>query len=201
MASRDFSDLQKVYRQRLIEGEAAVRDRVSVSATDTAPDVEQLLTSALEAQRGALDSLEKTFDRSSLEQAVRILRSARHIYIAGLRRSRPIADYLHYGFLRSERACSLLDFAGGMAAPQIATMEREDVLIAIAFPPYSNPVVDAVMDAHVSGKVVLAITDSADSPLSRYSNTALLLEADATSRLQPIGAAITLAQILIMAVT
>ena len=88
----------------------------------------------------------------------------RHVYVAGLRRSRPLADYLVYGLVRGERPSSLIDFAGGMAGPQISTFGPDDVLVTIAVPPYSQPVVDLVMDAHVSGRRILAITDGADSP-------------------------------------
>jgi len=88
-----------------------------------------------------------------------------------------------------------------MAGPQIATIGSEDMLVAIAFPPYSEPVVDVVMDAHVSGRRIVALTDSAGSPLARYSHVALLLGSDSASRLQPISGAIALVQALVTAIT
>ncbi len=197
-----FSDLQRVFRQRLIEGNATVREQVlerdqSAEPVDTRAD----LKSCINAHIKILENLEKSCDIEALNNAVRILREARHVYIAGLRRSRPIADYLHYCLLRGERACSLLDFAGGMAGPQIATLSNDDVLFAIAFPPYSKHVVDALMDAHVSGRRIVSLTDGADSPLARHSEVALLVGSDTTSRLQPISAAIALIQTLSSALT
>ena len=73
--------------------------------------------------------------------------------------------------------------------------------MAIAFPPYSQPVVDVVMDAHVAGRRIVGITDGEESPLSRYADAAFFVESEAASRFQPISGAITLVQALLMAVT
>ena len=197
-----FSDLQRVFRQRLIEGAVTVRDEVMFRSETASPqDIRTILEETARAHAAALTRLTETCDIAALARAVEMLRSARHVYVAGLRRSRPIADYLLYGLMRGERACSLLDFAGGMAGPQTSTIGHDDVLAAIAFPPYSKPVVDAVMDAHVSGRRILAITDTAESPLARCAQVALFVDSDAASRLQPISGAVALVHALLTAVT
>ncbi|MEK9967739.1 MAG: MurR/RpiR family transcriptional regulator [Ferrovibrio sp.] len=198
-----FSDMQKVFRQRLIEGEATVRERVYSEANSrpTPPDVAELLRSCVTAHVAALNNLLESSNTEAIANAIEMLRNARHVYIAGLRRSRPIATYLSYALTRSERPCSLLDFAGGMAGPQIASIGPDDVLVAIAFPPYSGPVVDVVMDAFVSGRKVLTITDGPDSPLARNSQMQLYVDAGAASAFQPISAAIGLVQTLVTALT
>lgn len=198
-----FSDMQKVFRQRLIEGEATVRERVYSEANSrpTPPDVAELLRNCVTAHVSALNNLLETSNTEAIANAIEVLRNAKHVYIAGLRRSRPIATYLSYALTRSERPCSLLDFAGGMAGPQIASIGPDDVLVAIAFPPYSGPVVDVVMDAFVGGRKVLTITDGPDSPLARNSQMQLYVDAGAASAFQPISAAIGLVQTLVTALT
>lgn len=199
---RGFSDLQRVFRQRLIEGSVTVRDQVLDRAEVPSPhDVRAILDETVRAHAEALTRLSASCDITRLTAAADMLRTARHVYVAGLRRSRPIADYLVYGLIRGERACSLLDFAGGMAGPQTVAIGQADVLVAIAFPPYSIPVVDAVMDAYVSGKRILAITDGPESPLARCSQVSLFVHCDAASRMQPISGAIALVQVLLTAAT
>ena len=198
-----FSDMQRVFRQRLIEGDAAVREQVlatadAARATDT--DFTTLFSASMAANAESLKRLSDTFDIASFTRAAHVLRSARHVYVAGLRRSRPMADYLVYGLLRGERPSSLMEFAGGMSGPQIATLSRDDLLVAIAFPPYSQPVVDVVMDAHVSGRHILAITDDKTSPLAQYAECALFVPSDAASPMQPIAGAIALIHALLTAV-
>ncbi len=196
-----FSDLQKVFRQRLIEGAPTVRDRVDTRNAErtSPPDAAEILNACIDAHVAALRDLRRTCSPEAFARAVDLLRGARHVYVAGLRRSHPIAGYLSYGLLRLERPCSLLDFSGGMAGPQVGTMTGADVMVAIAFPPYSQPVVDVVMDAHVSGRSILAITDGPESPLARRATVTLVVDAAATSQLQPISGAIGLVQALVTA--
>ena len=197
-----FSDLQKVFRLRLIEGAAPVRETV-YSETESQPapaDLVEILDKCVEAHIQALQGLRKSVPHKTLAQAVHLLRGARHIYIAGLRRSRPIATYLAYGLTRSERQCSLIDFGGGMAGQQGANMGADDLLVAIAFPPYSRPVVDLVADVALSGRRILAITDTSDSPLARHATASFHIGASAKSQFQPISAAIGLAQTLVTAI-
>ena len=166
-----------------------------------APDTRAVLDACITAHQEAIARVARDCDMDALNRAIQIMRPARHIYVAGLRRSRAIADYFHYGLVRGERASSLLDFAGGMAGPQIATIRPDDVLFAIGFPPYSVPVVDAVLDAHVSGRRIVALTDGPDSPLASYAEVALLLDTDTASRFQPISGAVALVQTLVTAIT
>lgn len=197
-----FSDMQRIFRQRLIEGAVSVRDQVlDKGEPASADDVEAVLKTAVAANMEALERLTTACDFAALGEATTMLRGARHVYVAGLRRSRPIADYLVYGLIRAERASSLLDFAGGMAGPQTSTITADDVLVAIAFTPYSAQVVETVMDAHVSGRRIVALTDHDRSPLAQHADVVLTIQNDAAHRLQPISAAIALVQTLILAVT
>ena len=199
---RGFSDLQKVFRLRLIEGAAPVRETV-YQESESRPaqaDLAEILNKCVTAHISALEDLRKSASKKTLAEAVHLLRGAQHIYVAGLRRSRPIATYLAYGLTRSERRCSLLDFGGGMAVQQAANMGAEDLLVAIAFPPYSQPVVDLVMDVALSGRQILAITDTRDSPLARHATTSFHVGASAKSQFQPISGAIGLVQTLVTAV-
>lgn len=197
-----FSDLQKVFRLRLIEGAPPVREKVysESGGLPVEADVVGILDSCVEAHIQALRELRKTVSKETLAKAVQLLREARHIYVAGLRRSHPIASYLVYGLTRSERQCSLIDFGGGMAAQQAANMGAEDLLVAIAFPPYSQPVVDLVADVSLSGRRILAITNSRDSPLTRHATASFQIGASAKSQFQPISGAIGLVQALVTAI-
>jgi len=195
-----FSDLQQVFKQRLIEGEPMTRERV-LSESEAAPkEVEAILANVVEANVEALEKLRTNAISGDIARAVKLMRAADHIYVAGLRRSRPVADYLVYGLLRTEKPCSLLDFAGGMAGPQISTIGPADVLVAIAFPPYSVPVLNAVMDAHVSGRQVIVISDRPDSPLAKNAQIALTVEADISAPLQPVSGPMGLMQALLVLV-
>jgi DNA-binding MurR/RpiR family transcriptional regulator len=193
-----FSDVQRIFRMRLIEGEADMRERVfEKQAERPRAELAAVLDASITASATSLEELRNSITTGDLADAVAMIDGASHVYVAGLRRSRAIATYFAYGLSRAERRCSLLDFGGGMAAQQVANMRPDELLVAIAFPPYSEPVVDVVVDCHLSGKPVLAITDSAQSPLARHARLAFFVDNAATSQFRPIAGAIVLVQTLV----
>ncbi len=195
-----FSEMQRVFRHRLIEGAADMREQVYHKHVSRPPaDVAAIMDEAVSALVASLQDLKRTISAADLAQAIAMLERAGHIYIAGLRRSRAIATYLAYGLTRSERHCSLLDFGGGMAAQQVANMRQDDLLVAIAFQPYSEPVVDVVVDCHLSGRQVIAITDSPDGPLAHNARLAFYVDNSVAGRFRPISGAIALVQTLVSA--
>jgi DNA-binding MurR/RpiR family transcriptional regulator len=196
-----FSQMQRIFRHRLIEGAPGAREEVYVKQImpGRAPDFGALLDGCVDALIASLEDVRRTVSPEELARATEMLRQADHIYIAGLRRSRPIATYLAYGLTRSERQCSLLDFGSGMAAEQIATMRPNDLLVAIAFTPYTQAVVDVTLDTHLSRKRILALTDVPESPLARHADMAFYVDNSVTSQFRPISGALALAQTLITA--
>ncbi len=195
-----FSELQLVFRLRLIEGASGYRERVFEAHAAPAADAMEVLGECVDDMVASLERLRRTVDGGALARAVGMLAGAGHVYVAGLRRSRPVAAYLAYGLARMELACSVLDFDGGMAGQQVANMRQGDVLAAVAFAEYSVPVVDVVRDAHLRGLGVLAITDTANSPLARHSTVRFLFDDASTAAFRPISGPIALVQALVVAV-
>jgi DNA-binding MurR/RpiR family transcriptional regulator len=195
-----FSSLQHVFKHRLIEGVATYREEVYErrAATGQPDDAGAVLNECIDDLIASLEALRHEIDGEALSRAVGLCHGADHIYIAGLRRSRPISTYLAYGLTRLERRCSLLDFSGGMAEQQVANMRHEDLLVAIAFAPYSQAVVDVVRDAKVRGLQVIAITDTPTSPLSRGATLAFHVDTKVTGQFRPISGAIGLIQTIIV---
>jgi DNA-binding MurR/RpiR family transcriptional regulator len=195
-----FSGMQQVFKLRLIEGGALYRaqvykerhsDRLGTGAGDS-------LNACIDTLIVSLEALRREVSPDQVEQAVSLCAGARHIYVAGLRRSHPIATYFAYGLNRLERRCSLLDFAGGMAAQQVANMGHDDLLIAIAFTPYTALVVDIVRDASLRGLPILALTDTPSSPLGANASLAFFVDNESGGQFRPISGAIGLVQAIIV---
>ncbi len=195
-----FSSMQQVFRLRLIEGSPVYREQIYVSKSEASDPggARSSLDECVDTLIASLERLKSDIDPEDIDRAARLCLSARHIYVAGLRRSHPIATYFSYGLMRLERRCSLLDFSSGMAGQQIANMSHEDLLIAIAFPPYSSAVLDVVRDAGVRDIKVLAITDFPASPLAIGAASAFYVDAEGSSPFRPISGAIGLTQAIIL---
>jgi DNA-binding MurR/RpiR family transcriptional regulator len=195
-----FSQLQRIFRLRLIEGAPDKRAQVYKEKLAGTPptDMAGTFNTCIDELIASLNNLRTTTDTDTLSQAVSMIKSASHIHIAGLRRARPIATYLAYGISRSERHCSLLDFGGGMAEQQVVNMGHDDLLISVSFPPYTPAVLDVTRDAHLRRRPIIAITDSEESPLARNSSLAFVVDNEATGQFRPISGGIGLVQALCM---
>jgi len=198
-----FSEMQRIFRLRLIEGAAPFRGLIHEHRGElqeaAKDDPAAILNGFTEAPALALEHLNTDIDREALRKAVRMMDGAKAIYVIGQRRAFPVAAYLAYGLIRLEYRCHLLDSVGGMVPQQVATMRNDDLLVAVSFAEYSPPVVDIVSDAHIRKVPVLAITDSLTSPLARNSSLYFVVRDTRVHRFRPLAAPIVLAQSLIIA--
>ncbi|WP_114287828.1 MurR/RpiR family transcriptional regulator [Candidatus Halocynthiibacter alkanivorans] len=198
-----FSQMQRVFRLRLIEGAPDKRAEIYENKLAGAPvkNMNQIFEGCIDELIASLESVREKTSTDDLARAVAMIKAASHVHIAGLRRARPIATYLAYGISRSEQHCSLLDFAGGMAEQQVVNMRRDDLLICVSFPPYTPAVLDVIRDAHLRRRPIIAITDSQESPLAKNSTLAFLVDNESTSQFKPISGAIGLVQALCIGLT
>ena len=200
---RGFSDMQRVFKVRLIEGAPDYRERILAERSAAPPlrrdDPLAVLHEFADANVKALEQLKSAVPRESLIAAIQLIQGARDIYVIGLRRAFPLAAYVFYGLVRSEFRCHLLDAVGGMVPQQVATMTADDLLIAIAFAEYAPLTVDVVKDVHIRGIPTLAITDTPSSPLARNARLAFTIRDPEIHPYRSLAAGMCLAQTLIVA--
>ncbi len=196
-----FSDLQAVFR-------AHARDRwpdydVRLEAMRDGPAAEgpaALLSGFAEAGRQSLDRLGAALEGPALGQAVHLLAQADSICLAASRRAYPIAAYLAYALRRLHTRCELADHAGGLAPEQVALLTPRDALLAISFTPYAPATIELAASAQRRGVPVVAVTDSAFSPLTQLA--AVWLEVAEADHLgfRSLAASFALASTLAVAV-
>ncbi len=169
-----FSEMQKVFRQGLVESMSDYRERVRVldqrlleeGGNPGQSNLELFIEGGIEA----LNHLRHSVKEKQVEEAAGMLAAARIVHIAAQRRSFPVAAYLAYAFSHLGKPYVLMDSVGGMLAEQGKSMDSGDALVAVSFPPYSAEVLKLVADAQDRKIPVLAITDNLLSPLVSYSS-------------------------------
>ena len=202
-AFRGFSDMQRVFRVRLIEGAPDRRERIlarPIGGADLRPgDPLAILHEFADASAQSLQQLKTEVSAEAMTSAIKLIEAARDIHVIGLRRAFPVAAYMFYGLVRSERRCHLLDAVGGMVPQQVATMSSEDLLIAVAFAEYAALTVEVVKDVHIRGIPTLTITDTPWSPLARNASLAFTIRDPDIHPFRSLAAAMCLVQTLIVA--
>jgi DNA-binding MurR/RpiR family transcriptional regulator len=173
-----FSDMQAVFRSALLAQTQSYGERMRAQREDRSPllpsDPGSLLKLLCDGSVDSLRGLREAHDAGALQQAIELLAGARTIQVIGLRRSWPIGTYLVYLLSRSQCYAHQLGAMGGMLADEMRTVSNRDVLVAISFHPFHADTVAAVEAARTRGIAVIAITDSALSPIAR--DVAVVLE-------------------------
>ncbi|MEQ9333222.1 MurR/RpiR family transcriptional regulator [Thalassobaculum sp.] len=197
-----FSDMQKVFRLRLIEGAPAYREQIYQHRSRLEATAERdpmaILQEFTDASILCLERMKDTVEPAALARAIEMMAAADHIYVIGQRRAFPIAAYVAYGLARLEHRTQLLDFVGGMVPQQVATLRPTDLLIAVAFAEYTPAVVEVVRDVHIRNIPILALTDVPTSPLAKHSELYFCVDDADIHRFRPIAGSMSLAQSLII---
>ena len=187
--------LQELARTNLT---AAQRMGVADTLMDRATLLDKVLLGDADKIRRTLEGI----DRSAFEAAVEKIAAARHIYIIGSRSSGALASFLNFNFRMMFDNVSLVEVSsGGEIFEHILNIGSEDVLIAISFPRYSNRTVRAVQYAHSNGADVVALTDSAQSPLAPFADQLLTARSDMASFVDSLVAPLSIINAMVAAVS
>ena len=163
-----FSELQQLFRARLRNRWPDYSERLRAlqqNARDSG-DPTHLLFGFADFAAASIARLRDNVQRRELDEAVTLLASARTIFCLGQRRSFCVAHYLTYALSQLGVPCSLIDNVGGLGPERLAQADASDALIAVSFAPYTPFTVELAKRAQRAGVPIVAITDSALSPLA-----------------------------------
>jgi DNA-binding MurR/RpiR family transcriptional regulator len=162
-----FSHLQQIFRDRLRERFPDYRERLQ-SLRDTEGHhvhAASLLEGFAGAAAVSLDRMRDSISLEELSRAIETLAKADTIYLLGARRVFPISAYCAYAFGKLGARAILIDHIAQLGPEQLATATERDAVLAISFTPYAPVTADLAAVAARRNIPVVAITDSAFSPL------------------------------------
>jgi DNA-binding MurR/RpiR family transcriptional regulator len=198
------SPMQRVLRDNLLANHSTLgySERVrrfsrTVESKETRESGD-LLAEFTEGDILALQNLRATIKRAELARAVKLIDHAETLYVIGMRRSFPVASYLAYSCLRAGKRTVLVDGVGGLVSQQLSAIEDKDLLIAISFSPYAEETVSAVQAAVAAGAKVLAISDSAVSPIAKVATQVLQVRESEVRSFRSLTTTICLAEVLVI---
>ena len=167
---RGFTEMQQVFRSRLVAGVApSYKARLARMKDEEKSSLGRKPAAVFgrfiaEAQ-SSLVTLSQSVHARELEAATGILAKARDIYLLGLGGSFPVATHLAYVLRKLGRRVVLLDGIGGSIQEQSHPASSEDALVAISFRNY-YPDTARVFPELVARRVpAISITDSVLSPI------------------------------------
>jgi Transcriptional regulators len=133
---------------------------------------------------------------AQLVAAAETLARARRIYCLGMRSCFPAIAYFHYVTSLVRDGVVLFDGLGGVGADGLRNAASDDVLLVNTVRPYTRAVVEAVDYAQARKVPVVAITDSAVSPVADRAQHVILASIDSPSFFHAMSPAFAAAEIL-----
>ena len=200
-----FSDLQRVFRGRLVErsnhspGLHNYRQRIA-ALRPARSGAGGVLAQFVHDAMASLEGLPERVSPDDLAAAVRMLAGAKTIYTLGHRRSFTVAYYLWYGFTQLDLNAQLLDSMGGMLRDKAELIGPKDALIVMSFRNYTAEVVEVAQACRARKVPVIAITDTALSPLVPHASICFQIEERGAQPFGMLAGPVCFAQALVIAV-
>lgn len=164
-----FSELQEVFRSRLRDRVLNYDERIAQlrEHAASASKASVLFQGFAEASEKSLAELRLKIDQKELDGAVDLLARAETIYLVGLRRSYPVTSYMAYAFGKLGVRHILVSGLAGLESETIEFAGPKDAVLAVSFTPYASETISLTAKAADRRVPVVAITDSAFSPLAQ----------------------------------
>ena len=192
-----FSQMQQVFRSHLVERGAPYRERIRrmpPGSRAAGGVLHQFVDEAVDELR----HLEEHVDPKALAAATTLLAGAPQIHVLAQRRAFPVACYLAYALNQLELRAHLLDGLGGMLDGFARGIAEGEALVVASFRNYSPAVVETARACRERGVAVVAITDSALSPLKPAADVCFELGDDSSRPFRSLVAPLCLAQALVV---
>ena len=161
-----------------------------------------VLTKVLLADSDKIKHTLDEIDRAAFEAAIGSIVGAKRIYVVGVRSSASLASFLGHSLGMIFDNVKLVEpTSGSEMFEQIISIGEGDVIIAISFPRYSKKIINAVDFAKSRGANVIAITDSASSPIAVGADQILLARSDMASFVDSLVAPLSIINAIVVAVS
>ncbi|WP_433375426.1 MurR/RpiR family transcriptional regulator [Actinoplanes sp. CA-142083] len=160
------------------EGYPALRRRLR-ELTGDAPEAAAEGNAMQLAVRAETEHLSRLHDQlarlDDVERAAQLLINSRPLPVLGLRAAAPLAGYFGYFAAKVHPDVRVLDSGGTPLLDRIdqARAAGADALLAVVLPRYPRESLEAIAEAKRAGYAVVAITDSAVSPVADRADVVL----------------------------
>lgn len=198
------TQMQRLFRDGLLSGNAALAYGERVRQFSETVDGKamgqpaQVLAEFIEGNTLALQNLGEIVSTQDLEAAVDLMAQADTIYVAGFRRSFPVAAYIAYSLHQVDKKTVFIDSVGGMTRQQIHAITPRDLLLVVSYHPYAEEAVQLIDAAVERSAPVLSISDSLVSPVAKPATQVLQVREAEIRKFRSLSTSMCLAQALVI---
>ncbi len=166
---KKFTELKRLFSE-YAHSELVISNRISQNSLDTKKNGDSWEDTMQESIVSIRTTMSIEQNHENLPILLNMIKQASHIYITGGRISATIADM----FVNKLRFLNLrvheLTSHTGDYIDQTSIINKEDLIIAIAFPRYTARIVESLRELHQIGIPIALITDTGLSPAYSYAD-------------------------------
>ena len=161
-------------------------------------DPDKIIDTVLKQEITNLKETRENLDTEAFMNVVDRLCKARRIFVIGFRSSSQLAQFLVYYLSYIMESPELITVGTADLYAQLMHATKEDVVIGIGFPRYSNQTVEGLKFAKSVGANIVTITDNKMSPLYEVADTCILTKSDMNSFVDSLVAPLSIINALII---
>ena len=194
-----WPELKALFVERLRAGPAGYAAKADALAGKEGQE-RDLIADVFTAQQRNLAATESA-SHAALDAAASLLQAAPRVHVAGFRAAHPIAYTLHYLYRLLRPSVQLLSGQGGTLEMDLRALQHGEAVVVVSFAPYSSEALLVAQAARQAGCQLIAISDSAISPLALQADASIVIAIDSPSFFPSIVAGIaaveSLAELLV----
>lgn len=193
-----YPTMQKAMQSMVVNRLTSVQ---RIGVTNDRLGKQDVLSMVLQSDMEKLRQSAETVDRAVFEAAVNAVLDAKRVFILGVRSAAPLASFLGYYLNYMFQNVHIITASGTSEMfEQIVGVNDRDAVIAISFPRYSATTVKAAQYCRSTGATVIALTDTALSPLGQTSDHVLCAKSSMMSLVDSLVAPMSVVNALIVAI-
>lgn len=193
-----YPTMQKAMQSMVVNRLTSVQ---RIEVTNDRLGKQDVLSMVLQSDMEKLRQSAETVDRASFEAAVNAVLDAKRVFILGVRSAAPLASFLGYYLNYMFQNVHIITASGTSEMfEQIVGVNDRDAVIAISFPRYSATTIKAAQYCRSTGATVIALTDTALSPLGQTSDHVLCAKSSMMSLVDSLVAPMSVVNALIVAI-
>ena len=195
-----YNEFRDAFRQRISAPQSGYAARARRLQVHQSKDGKQELVAEMAETEHY--NIQKTFEQIDAEDfalAAESMVAAGTVFIVGLRKCFSLATFFHYATRVLLKRSHLITGTGGMFHEEVSQISSKDVVLAIAFEPYTYETVEAVNAAKKAGATIVAVSDSTVSPLATAATYTFIAANRSPSFYRSLSGALLILQALVAA--
>lgn len=164
---KGYPDFQKVFQKDVEISYSQLKEfKDEIQESETS----HILSDVIKTNIALLEEMDFKTIESQLKEAIELIDKSRKLYILGARGSYGLAHYIYYMLKELKENVELLISGASDFTDKLLHSNKDDVLFAISFHPYTNFTCQVIEFFKEQGNKIITMTDKKDSIIGTMSD-------------------------------